>query len=230
VTQLDKLFDQPLPRPSLAAERRGLGVKRGPMFRWSALAVFLAALSISALRRWQARRAGGTIARREEPPGLIAGRVFVAFPLIGSVIAYVARPAWMEWASLGLPSWARWTGLALGVVVVPSVNWVLTTLGANVSETVLTKPQHRLVTTGPYRWVRHPLYTVGIALFVSIGLMAANWFILLCALVALIALRLVVIPREEAQLVATFGDDYCPVSQRHGLAVAIGAAHRTPPL
>jgi protein-S-isoprenylcysteine O-methyltransferase Ste14 len=38
--------------------------------------------------------------------------------------------------------------------------------------------------------------------------MAANWFILLWALVALIALRLVVIPREEAQLVATFGDAY----------------------
>lgn len=73
---------------------------------------------------------------------------------------------------------------------------------------MLTKPQHRLVTTGPYRWVRHPLYTVAIALFASLGLMAANWFILLWTVVALIALRLVVIPREEAQLVAKFGDEY----------------------
>lgn len=38
--------------------------------------------------------------------------------------------------------------------------------------------------------------------------MAANWFILLWTVVALIALRLVVIPREEAQLVAKFGDEY----------------------
>ncbi|MGH7575270.1 MAG: methyltransferase [Longimicrobiales bacterium] len=139
---------------------------------------------------------------------MIAGRVLVALPLFGGVVAYLANPSWMAWASLGIPSWARWMGVGLGALVVPSVYWVLTTLGTNVSETVLTKQQHQLVTAGPYRWVRHPLYTVGIALFVSMGLMAANWFILLCTVVALIAVRFVVIPREEAQLVAAFGDEY----------------------
>jgi protein-S-isoprenylcysteine O-methyltransferase Ste14 len=178
------------------------------MFRWFALAVLLTSLSISAQRRWRARRAGGAIPRSQEPPGLIAGRILVALPLFGGVFTYVAHPPWMVWASLSVPTWVRWIGVALGVLVAPSVYWVFTTLGANVSETVLTKPQHQLVTTGPYRWVRHPLYTVGIALFVSIGLMAANWFILLWAGVALIAARLVVIPREEAQLVARFGDEY----------------------
>lgn len=178
------------------------------MFRWFALVVFLASLGISALRRWQARRAGGAIRRSQEAPGLIVGRTLVALPLFGGVVAYLANPHWMAWASLCLPVWARWTGVALGVSVVPSVYWVLTTLGRNVSETVLTKQQQRLVTSGPYRWVRHPLYTVGIALFVSIALMAANWFIFLWAVVALMALRVVVIPREEAHLVAAFGDEY----------------------
>jgi protein-S-isoprenylcysteine O-methyltransferase Ste14 len=178
------------------------------MFRWFALVVVLATLGISAGRRWQARRAGGAIRRGEEPPGLIAGRLLVALPLFGGMVAYLANPDWMGWASLTLPVWARWTGVALGLLVVPSSYWVLTALGTNVSETVLTKRQHRLVTTGPYRWVRHPLYTVGIALFLAIALMAANWFILLWSVVALVAVRLVVIPREEAQLVARFGDDY----------------------
>lgn len=178
------------------------------MFRWFALVVFLATLGISAGRRWQARRVGGAIRRGEEPRGLIAGRLLVALPLFGGVVAYLANPDWMGWASLSLPLWVRWTGVALGLSVVPSIYWVLTALGTNVTETVLTKPQHRLVTTGPYRWVRHPLYTLGIALFLAIALMAANWFILLWAVVASIAVRLVVIPREEAQLVARFGDDY----------------------
>ncbi len=177
------------------------------MFRWLALAIVAASLGISAWRRWEARRKGA-IRRREEPPGLIAGRLLVALPLWGGVVAYVANPTWMAWASLGLPPWVRWVGAALGLLVVPSIYWILTTLGANVSETVFTKPQHHLVTTGPYRWVRHPLYTAGIALFVSVALMAANWFILLSALVALLGLRLVVVPREEAQLIATFGEDY----------------------
>jgi len=178
------------------------------MFRWVALAVFMASLSISTQRRWRARRAGGAIPRRQEPSGLIAGRILVAVPLFAGVVAYVANPHWMVWSSLSVPSWIPWIGVALGILVVPSLYWVLSTLGANVSETVFTKQQHELVTTGPYRWVRHPLYTSGITLFVSVGLMAANWFILLWAVVALIAVRLVVIPREEAQLVATFGDAY----------------------
>ena len=177
-------------------------------FRWCALAVFVVTLGISAGRRWQARRAGGTIRRREEPRALILGRAIVALPLFGGVVLYIANPRWMAWASVDLPSWIRWAGVGLGVLVVPSVHWVLTSLGTNVSETVLTKRQHRLVTVGPYRWVRHPLYTAAIALFVSLGLMAANWFILLWAMIALLAIRFVVIPREEANLVVAFGDDY----------------------
>ncbi len=178
------------------------------MFRWFALAAFVLSLSISAVRRWQARRAGGTIRRGEESGAFILGRIAVALPLFGGVVMYLANPQWMAWASLNVPMWTRWTGVVLGILAVPSVHWVLTNLGANVSETVLTKQQHRLVTVGPYRWVRHPLYTVGIALFVGIGLMAANWFILLSALIALVAVRLVVIPREEAHLEATFGEEY----------------------
>jgi len=178
------------------------------MFRWFALTVLVASLAISAWRRRQARRAAGTISRRAESRALILGRIFVALPLFGSVFMYVVTPPSMAWASLDLPPWVRWTGVALGILVVPSVYWVLTNLGANVSETVLTKREHRLVTVGPYRWVRHPLYTVGIALFLSMGLMAANWFIILWAIIALLAVRVVVIPHEEANLEATFGDAY----------------------
>lgn len=186
------------------------------MFRWTALFVFLAAISISATLRRKAREASGAIPRTREPPGLIAGRLVVALPLFGGVLAYLLNPAWMAWGSLGLPPWIRWAGVALGLLAVPSVYWVLSNLAENVSETVLTKQRHRLVTTGPYRWVRHPLYTVGIALFASIGLMAANGFILLWAAVASIAIRVVVIPREEAHLVGTFGDDYRRYRRRTG--------------
>lgn len=186
------------------------------MFRSIALFVFLAAISISATLRRRARQASGAIPRSQEPPGLIAGRLGVALPLFGGVLAYLLNPGWMAWGAFGLPPWLRWAGAALGLLAVPSVYWVLSNLAENVSETVLTKRQHRLVTTGPYRWVRHPLYTVGIALFVSIGLMAANWFILLWAAVALIAIRVAVIPREEAHLVQTFGDDYRRYRRRTG--------------
>ena len=198
------------------------------MFRSFALVVFLASLGISAWRRWQARRAIGAIARSQEPPLLIAGRLLVALPLFGGVVGYLANPGWMAWASLSVPSSLPWIGVALGLLTVPAVYWVLTTLGANVSETVLTKQRHQLVTTGPYRWVRHPLYSAGIALFLSIGLMAANWFILLWTVIALAAMRLVIIPREEGQLVLMFGDEYRRYRDRTGslLPLLVGSRDR----
>lgn len=139
---------------------------------------------------------------------MILGRLLFGLPLFGASLLYVANPGWMAWAELTLPGWARWAGVGLGALVVASVDRVLRHLGSNVSETVLTKHDHELVTTGPYRWVRHPLYTTGIALFVAIGLMSTNGFILVWTGLAALAIRLVVIPREESALVETFGDRY----------------------
>ena len=89
-------------------------------------------------------------------------------------------------------------------------------IGKNVSETVLTKDRHELVSVGPYRRIRHPLYATGIALFWSIGLMAASWFILLFALIATVLIRLVVIPLEERELLRKFGDHYGRYMRRTG--------------
>jgi protein-S-isoprenylcysteine O-methyltransferase Ste14 len=186
------------------------------MFRWFALVALVGCLSISAYYRHRARVEGETILRRRETPLLRAGRAFVALPLFVAIITYVVNAPWMVWAELPLPDWARWAGVALGLLTVPAARWVFTSLGRNVSETVLTKSHHALVTTGPYRWIRHPLYTTGIALVLAIGLMAASWFILLFGLVTLASMRFVVIPLEERELLMKFGDAYRAYMQRTG--------------
>jgi protein-S-isoprenylcysteine O-methyltransferase Ste14 len=189
------------------------------MFRWLALAMLLTALGVSAWHRSRARFSTGTIPRRDESAGLIAGRLIVGLPLFGGAVVYIANPSWMGWASIALPTWLRWSGLALGVLIVPTLHWVLRTLGSNVSETVLTKEQHELVTSGPYRWVRHPLYVAGIGLFLSLGLLAASLFILIWTAVALVAVRLFVVPREESALISKFGDAYQRYQARTGALV-----------
>jgi protein-S-isoprenylcysteine O-methyltransferase Ste14 len=96
---------------------------------------------------------------------------------------------------------------------------VLGTLGRNVTETVLTKESHELVTGGPYRWVRHPLYTTGLMLLLALGLMAGSWFLLLGTALAFALLRVFVIPREEQALLAKFGERYRTYIQRTGRLV-----------
>ena len=81
------------------------------------------------------------------------------------------------------------------------------TIGNNITDTVAIRANHRLVMHGPYRWVRHPLYSVGTLFFVSVGLIAANWFILTMSLVALVML-FIRLPKEEAKLIEAFGDEY----------------------
>ena len=178
------------------------------MLRLIAVLTVVATFGISAYYRYRARLTAGTIPRANEPMGLITGRALVSIPLFGSVLAYLIQPRWMAWAELPLPAWARWLGAGLGILAVPFALWVFRSIGSNVSETVLTKPGQTLVTIGPYHWIRHPLYAASGLLLLGVGLMAANWLILLLATFALVLIRIVVIPREEAALLELFGSQY----------------------
>lgn len=178
------------------------------LFRWLFIAIFVATFSISAYFRRKARRSGEVIPRVREGKLSLLLRLLFAAPIYLSFFAYMVNPDWLAWSSLPLSTWLRWFGVAVGFGMLPVLYWVVSTLGRNISETVLTKEDHSLVTQGPYRWVRHPLYSVATILFVSLGIVAANWFIIVMALVIIIGIALVVIPKEEAQLISKFGDKY----------------------
>jgi protein-S-isoprenylcysteine O-methyltransferase Ste14 len=186
------------------------------MFRWLALVSVVCVFAISAHYRRQARKTGETIARRREGGLLILLRVVFALPLFVALLTYLINPEWMLWSEFALPAWMRWVGVVIGALAIPMAWWLFTNLGRNVSETVLTKADHVLVTTGPYHWVRHPLYLTGSALLFAVGLMAANWFILLLTSAVIVLVRLLVVPREEQALIAKFGDDYRGYMERTG--------------
>jgi protein-S-isoprenylcysteine O-methyltransferase Ste14 len=96
------------------------------------------------------------------------------------------------------------------------IYWIMRSLGTNVTETYLTKAHHRLVTHGPYRWVRHPLYAVATTAFLSLGLLAANAFLLAVAALALAAIALLVLPAEEKKFLRKIGDAYRRYMERTG--------------
>jgi protein-S-isoprenylcysteine O-methyltransferase Ste14 len=72
---------------------------------------------------------------------------------------------------------------------------------------VVTRKEHALVTSGPYRWVRHPFYDSAALLVLASALIAANWFVLLTGAIAfvLLAVRTGI---EERNLLARFGENY----------------------
>ncbi len=178
------------------------------MLRWLMLLILVAAVATSGYYRYHARRTGAVIARRSEGGFFLALRMVVALSFLGLVLGHAFLPQRMAWATIVLSPWARWAGVILGVVSVFNVRWVLRSLGRSVSETVLTREHQKLVTHGPYRWVRHPLYTTGLLLMLALSLIGASWALLLLGLISLLFIRLLVIPLEEQALIARFGDSY----------------------
>lgn len=185
------------------------------IFQLVAITLLTITLSISIYFRSKAARSGEEISSREEGVLILNLRRILGLALWLSTLAYLINPRWMAWSSLPLPAWTRWSGAALMALCVPLVYWVFSSLGKNVTPTVAIRREATLVTHGPYRWVRHPLYTVGFVAFVGFSLLAANWFIFATLLPAF-AVLVKRTPIEERRLIERFGEEYRAYMQRTG--------------
>ena len=126
---------------------------------------------------------------------------------ITALIAYLINPASMGWATVPLPAWARWMGIGFAAGGAVLLTWTFRNLGRNLTDTVVTRKAATLVTTGPYRWVRHPFYLSVALVVLANSLLAANWFLFTTG-VAVVVLQVIRTRKEEHNLIAKFGDDY----------------------
>jgi protein-S-isoprenylcysteine O-methyltransferase Ste14 len=87
-------------------------------------------------------------------------------------------------------------------------------LGTNWSVTLELRQEHRLITDGVYRAIRHPMYSALTLYSVGQALLIPNWvagFSNVIALAVLLALRL---SAEEKMMAEQFGDQYAAYSAR----------------
>lgn len=184
------------------------------IFRILILLIFVLIFSISFSFRYRAEKRAGQL-RSNEGQGIVRVMRLLSLIIWGFIFAYMINPSWVVWAQLPLPLWLRALGALLLLLAVPLAYWVYISLGLNVSPTQSTREGATLVTHGPYRWVRHPLYTVGTMAYLSIGLVTALWPVLVGMLAPMIFLAIRT-PKEEARLIETFGDAYRQYMTRTG--------------
>jgi len=178
-------------------------------------AVFLGtALAVSGHHRRRADRAAGPVRTAGRGDSLIVLRL-VGVVVLLPVLAYLAHPPWVDWARMRASPPLRWLGGAAGFALLPVLVWIFRTIGPNISPSHTTREGHRLVTHGPYRFVRHPLYTTGTLLSVALAVMTALWWPLAWLVPSLLLLHWRT-PREEAHLVEAFGDEYRDYMRRTG--------------
>lgn len=186
------------------------------IFRILAAILLFAGVGISSYYRRKADRdTGEKISRRVDGSVMMTVIKVAGMFLWFSPLIYLLNPRWMDWSKMGLHESLRWAGVLLGVLCVAGIYWLFSSIGTGITPTSATREQHRLVTHGPYRWVRHPLYTIGSSLFIAFGMMADNWFIAVLGILAFIAMA-VRTPKEEANLIEKFGDEYREYMKRTG--------------
>ncbi len=185
------------------------------IFRSIFISVLIANMSIAMYHRLQAAKSGEKISRVEEGKVILFLRVVGGLTLWLSILAYAIFPRSMEWSTLSVVTLLRWIAVGFAVLSVPMLYWVLRNLGRNLTDTVVLRKNHTLVTTGPYRWIRHPFYTVVFGSLFFLSLLAANWFI---GLMTILMFIIIVIrtDKEEEMLIKRFGDDYRRYMQRAG--------------
>ena len=184
-------------------------------FRLVLIAGALIILPIMAYHRIRSQMTGESLDRWQEGYFVLFTLRPVAAVMAAGVIAYMINPGRMAWASVALPEWVRWAGAGLGVLAGGLLVWTLRNLGKNLTDTVVTRRVHTLVSSGPYRWVRHPFYDAVALCILANGVVAANWFILLTGAVA-VALLVLRTRTEEEKLLLRFGDSYRTYVERTG--------------
>jgi len=176
-------------------------------FRLILIASSLIVFPIAIYHRLKAHSTGETLDRWKEGPYILFTLRPLGIAVMVGLFAYMVNPARMAWSSLPLPTWLRWVGVGVAVFGGALFIWTLRNLGKNLTDTVVTRREHTLVTTGPYRWVRHPFYVAAALTLLGNSLAAANWFLLGGGLLVftLLAIRTRI---EEAELLARFGGAY----------------------
>lgn len=133
-----------------------------------------------------------------------------------SLAAYVISPGRLAWAALPLPDWLRWAGIVIASLGFALLQWSQSALGENWSHAPRMMKDQELITDGPYRWVRHPIYSAFLLILGSVFFISANWFIGLSWL-GMTAMEVASrINYEESLMIEYFGERYRAYMKKTG--------------
>lgn len=170
-------------------------------------AILIPLLWLAWLAYWMISAIGAKETRRQES---FASMLVHVVPLIVG--------AWLIWARslpggvLGgrvLPATEAtyWVGVVMVALGLGFSVWARRCLGRNWSGTVTVKQDHELVRSGPYRYVRHPIYTGLLLAFAGCAVVRGEWRGVV-AVVLIGASFWIKLRHEERWMIETFGEEY----------------------
>jgi protein-S-isoprenylcysteine O-methyltransferase Ste14 len=130
----------------------------------------------------------------------------------GGIILYIFLPSSIAFLAIPIPDWFRMIMACVTALSIPFIIWAYRTIGKNWVHALdpskfLNSEKGVLVTGGPYRCVRNPIYGGSFVFIIAMSLLASNLLLLLPSLF-LITVIYMQIPKEESMLIDRFGDEY----------------------
>lgn len=132
------------------------------------------------------------------------------------IIIYLINPDAMTWSSIQLPTFIRWIGFGITIISLMLFSWVLRSLGHNFSTSLTIRKDQSLIETGLYKWVRHPMYTIFILIWLSFLFHSGNLFIGLTGIFCFLLTIWFRTPIEEKMMIEKFGKQYTEYMKRTG--------------
>jgi protein-S-isoprenylcysteine O-methyltransferase Ste14 len=134
---------------------------------------------------------------------------FILLPL------YFLTP-WIDFASLPLSSGVRWAGGIITFIGLILFCWAHGALGQNWTAVLALSNEHEMVQNGPYRHIRHPMYSAFFVIGIGFGMLSANWLIGAIYLVPLFVMYEARVSAEEQMMIERFGDTYREYTKNTG--------------
>jgi protein-S-isoprenylcysteine O-methyltransferase Ste14 len=122
------------------------------IFRLILIAGFAIIMPAGIYFRVKSQATRESLDRRQEGLFVLATLRPLGIASVLGLITYMVDPAWMAWSAVSLPALVRWPGVGVGAVAGSLLVWTMHTLGKNLTDTVVTRKEHELVTGGPYRF------------------------------------------------------------------------------
>ncbi len=135
--------------------------------------------------------------------------IFLVLNGVGMIvpIIYVFSSV-LDFANYSLPNWLGWAGIVIFALAI----WLLWRshhdLGRHWTVTVALRDDHELITSGVYRYIRHPMYSAHLLWAIAQIMILHNWIAGYSFLIVQIPFYLIRIKNEEAMMIEQFGDAY----------------------
>ena len=158
-----------------------------------------------------------SILRRRAPPLKTKSTSKLSNPRIWSLniplgIAVTLLFGYTQIGPLG--DWSFYLGLSIGTLGSAIANWGSWTLGRYFSAEMVIYRDHELRVAGPYRFVRHPVYSGVFLAAIGAGFAVQSWAAVLFLVITYAILFRYRIAAEEKVLISEFGEQYQSYSKR----------------